>query len=40
MASSQDIPASRYHKIILFIENLDDAELPAAEQIVDEPLVN
>lgn len=34
MASSQDIPASKYHKIVLFVENLSDAERSAAEQIV------
>ena len=34
LVSRDDIPASKYKKIAVFIENLDDAERPAAENIV------
>lgn len=34
LVSSQDIPASKYKKVILFVENLDGMERPAAEQIL------
>lgn len=32
--SATDIPASRYQKLALFVEGLDDSERPAAEQII------
>ena len=38
--SKGDIPASKYKKLAIFIENLDDAERPAAEQIVEATLQN
>jgi hypothetical protein len=40
LVSKDDIPASKYKKLAVFIENLDDAERPAAEQIVCSTLQN
>jgi hypothetical protein len=36
--SASDVPASKYKKIAVFIENLDEVERPAAEQIVSSTL--
>jgi hypothetical protein len=40
VASSADIPASRYKKVVLFIENLDDRERPAAEAMISKTLTD
>jgi len=40
LVSTDDIPASKYKKLAVFIENLDDAERPGAEQIVRATLQN
>lgn len=40
LVSSGDIPASKYKKVAVFIENLEDSERPAAEQIVVTTLRN
>lgn len=40
IVSTEDLPTSKYRKIALFIENLDDAERPMAEQILISTLQN
>jgi hypothetical protein len=40
LVNKDDIPASKYKKVAIFIENLDEAERPAAEKIVVAALQN